>query len=73
MGIYYRGLFDATPAIQDIATALEAACIETVEAGQMTKDLATMTGAATWLTTRQFLAAARQSLEEKLRRSGQAE
>ena len=71
--VYYRGLFDATPAVQAFATALEAACIETVEAGQMTKDLATLTGDATWLTTRQFLAAVRQSLEEKLRRNGQAQ
>jgi isocitrate dehydrogenase len=64
--VYYRGLFDATPAVQAFATALEAACIETVEAGRMTKDLATLTGASSWLTTRQFLAAVRQALEEKL-------
>lgn len=64
--VYYRGLFDATPAVQAFATALEKACIETVEAGHMTKDLASLTGASSWLTTRQFLAKVRQSLEEKL-------
>jgi len=64
--VYYRGHFDATPAVKAFAEALEAACIETVEAGHMTKDLATLTGASSWLTTRQYLSKVRQSLEEKL-------
>ncbi len=36
----YRGQFDDTPDVVDFAAALEKACIETVESGQMTKDLA---------------------------------
>lgn len=70
--VHYRGLFDGTPTVQAFATALEAACVETVEAGHMTKDLATLTGAVAWLTTREFLAAVRQALEEKLPLTAQA-
>ncbi len=68
--IYYRGLFDATPAVQEFATTLEQACVDTVEAGYMTKDLATLTGGTSWLTTRQFLAKIRESLDQKLRLLG---
>jgi isocitrate dehydrogenase len=64
--IYYRGLFDATPEVQAFAAALEKACIETVEAGHMTKDLATLTGVSSWLTTREFMAKVRESLDRKL-------
>ncbi len=68
--IYYRGLFDATPAVQRFALTLEKACIDTVEAGNMTKDLATLTGGAVWLTTRQFLETIRESLDRKLSSGG---
>jgi len=64
--IYYRGLFDAAPAVQRFALTLETACIDTVEAGHMTKDLATLTGGTSWLTTRQLLAMIRESLDRKL-------
>ncbi|MCX5825977.1 MAG: NADP-dependent isocitrate dehydrogenase [Deltaproteobacteria bacterium] len=67
--VYYRGLFDATPEVQAFATTLEKACIDTVEAGQMTKDLATLTGTS-WLTTRQFLAKIKESLDQKLSTKG---
>jgi isocitrate dehydrogenase len=39
-GLMHRARFDNTPAVQLFAEKLEAACIETVEAGVMTKDLA---------------------------------
>ncbi len=64
--IYYRGVFDATPAVHGFATTLEQACVDTVEAGYMTKDLALLTGGASWLTTRQFLVKIRESLDQKL-------
>jgi isocitrate dehydrogenase len=67
--VYYRGLFDATPEVQAFATTLEKACIDTVEAGQMTKDLATLTGTS-WLTTRQFLTKIKESLDQKLSTKG---
>ncbi len=39
-GLAYRGRFDGSKDVQDFAAVLERACIETVEAGEMTKDLA---------------------------------
>jgi len=55
-GLWYRGKFDATPEVQRFAEALEAVCVETVEAGFMTKDLALLISPQqTWLTTTQFL------------------
>jgi isocitrate dehydrogenase len=41
-GLQYRGKFDNTPDVTDFALALERACIDTVEQGHMTKDLATL-------------------------------
>jgi isocitrate dehydrogenase len=55
-GLSYRGKFDGTPEVQRFAETLERVCIETVEAGFMTKDLAMLIGPdQTWLTTEQFL------------------
>ena len=49
---------------------LEKACIDTVEAGHMTKDLATLTGGTGWLTTRQFLERIKESLDRNLTAQG---
>jgi isocitrate dehydrogenase len=55
-GLWYRGQFDGTPELQRFAEALEKVCVETVEAGEMTKDLAILISPdAKWLTTNQFL------------------
>jgi len=55
-GLWYRGKFDGTPEVQRFAETLERVCVETVEAGFMTKDLALLISPAqTWLTTNQFL------------------
>jgi isocitrate dehydrogenase len=55
-GLYYRGNFDNTPEVVKFAETLEKVCIETVESGFMTKDLAILIGAdQKWLTTNQFL------------------
>jgi isocitrate dehydrogenase len=43
-GLRYRGQFDGTPELESFADALEKAVIETVEAGDMTKDLALLVG-----------------------------
>jgi isocitrate dehydrogenase len=43
-GLAYRGKFDSTPDVIQFARTLEEACIETVEAGHMTKDLAILVG-----------------------------
>ncbi|MAF49279.1 MAG: isocitrate dehydrogenase (NADP(+)) [Rhodospirillaceae bacterium] len=55
-GLYYRGTFDATPEVIAFAEALEKVCVDTVEKGFMTKDLAILIGPdQNWLTTQQFL------------------
>jgi len=55
-GLHYRGNFDNTPEVVKFAETLEKVCIETVESGYMTKDLAILIGAdQKWLTTNQFL------------------
>jgi isocitrate dehydrogenase len=55
-GLYYRGTFDKTPDVVDFALALEKVCIDTVEAGHMTKDLAILISPdQPWLTTTAFL------------------
>ncbi len=55
-GLWYRGKFDRTPELQRFAETLERVCVETVEAGFMTKDLALLISPQqTWLTTGQFL------------------
>jgi isocitrate dehydrogenase len=55
-GLHFRGTFDGTPDVVRFAETLEKVCVDTVEAGQMTKDLALLIGPEqTWLTTEQFL------------------
>ena len=67
-GLKYRGQFDDTPAVVEFAETLEKVCIETVESGKMTKDLATLVGKSqAYLNTEQFLAV----LDENLRKSMQ--
>jgi isocitrate dehydrogenase len=57
-GLAHRGKLDGTPDVTRFAETLERVCIETVEAGKMTKDLAILIGPQQgWLTTEDFLAA----------------
>jgi isocitrate dehydrogenase len=66
-GLQHRGTLDGTPAVVGFADALESVCIETVESGKMTKDLALLIGPQTpWLTTQDFLAALDQNLRTKV-------
>jgi isocitrate dehydrogenase len=52
-----RGRMDGTPAVSEFADTLEQVCIQTVEAGAMTKDLALLIGPdQPWQTTQEFLA-----------------
>ena len=63
-GLKYRGKFDDTPDVVRFAETLERVCVETVEAGQMTKDLAILVGPEQpWMTTEQFFEAIRANLE----------
>ncbi|MEV0236576.1 NADP-dependent isocitrate dehydrogenase [Nonomuraea sp. NPDC050786] len=66
-GLAHRGKLDNTPAVTEFANKLEEVCIETVEGGQMTKDLALLVGGdAKWLTTQDFLAALDENLKKKM-------
>jgi isocitrate dehydrogenase len=66
-GLAHRGKLDGTPAVTDFANTLEQVCIQTVEGGQMTKDLALLISRdAPWLTTDEFMAALDQNLAKKL-------
>jgi isocitrate dehydrogenase len=63
-GLKYRGKFDDTPEVVEFAETLERVCVETVEKGQMTKDLAILVGPEQpWMTTEQFFEAIRANLE----------
>ena len=66
-GLAHRGKLDATPDVTAFADALEAVCVETVESGQMTKDLAIcISKDQPWLTTQEFLAALDTNLQKKM-------
>ena len=66
-GLIYRGKFDGTPEVTKFAETLEQVCIETVESGKMTKDLALLIGPnQAWMTTEQFFEAVRVNLESKM-------
>ena len=63
-GLIYRGKFDSTPEVVRFAETLERVCVETVEGGQMTKDLAILVGPEqAWMTTEQFFEAIVKNLE----------
>jgi isocitrate dehydrogenase len=65
-GLAYRGKFDGTPDVTAFAETLEKVCIETVEAGHMTKDLAVLIAKdQPWLSTEDFLA----KLDENLKKA----
>ncbi len=55
-GLAFRARQDDTPDVAAFAETLERVCIETVESGFMTKDLALLIGDhQTWLTTEEFM------------------
>ncbi|HET6529736.1 MAG TPA: NADP-dependent isocitrate dehydrogenase [Actinoplanes sp.] len=66
-GLKHRGLLDGTPAVTEFAETLERVCVETVEGGQMTKDLALLISRdAPWLTTDEFMNALDENLAREL-------
>jgi isocitrate dehydrogenase len=63
-GLAHRGKLDGTPEVTAFAETLEKVCVQTVESGKMTKDLALLIGSdAPYLNTEDFLAA----LDDNLR------
>lgn len=70
-GLIYRGKFDGTPDVVKFAETLERVCIDTVESGKMTKDLAILIGPdQPWLTTEGFFEAIVQNLETEMAKWG---
>ena len=66
-GLKFRGKFDETPEVVRFAETLERVCVETVEQGKMTKDLAILVGPdQPWMTTEQFFEAIRANLEKAM-------
>jgi isocitrate dehydrogenase len=66
-GLAHRGKLDGTPAVVEFAETLERVCVETVEAGQMTKDLALLVGPdQAYLNTEDFLAAIDENLRQAM-------
>ncbi|WP_030436615.1 NADP-dependent isocitrate dehydrogenase [Actinoplanes subtropicus] len=66
-GLKHRGVLDGTPEVSQFAETLEQVCVETVEGGQMTKDLALLISRdAPWLTTDEFMNALDENLARKL-------
>src|SRR4026209_292161 len=66
-GLVYRGRFDQSPDALSFAETLEKVCIDTVEEGKMTKDLALLIGPdQPWMTTEQFFEAIVQNLEAEM-------
>jgi isocitrate dehydrogenase len=66
-GLAYRGRFDDTPDVTAFAETLERVCVETVESGDMTKDLAILISKdQPWLNTQAFLAKIDENLQKAM-------
>jgi len=66
-GLAHRGKLDGTPEVTQFAETLERVCIETVESGKMTKDLALLVSKdQPFLTTEEFLAAINDNLQKAM-------
>ncbi len=65
-GLYFRGTFDETPEVVKFANDLEQVCVDTVESGFMTKDLALLIDPEQkWMTTDEFM----DKLDENLQKA----
>lgn len=70
-GLKHRGKLDGTPEVTKFAEDLERICIETVESGKMTKDLALLIGPdQSWMTTEQFFQAIVDNLDKEMGKAG---
>ena len=66
-GLKYRGKFDGTPDVTRFAETLERVCVQTVESGAMTKDLAALIGKQQpWLNTQDFLSRIDANLQREM-------
>jgi isocitrate dehydrogenase len=66
-GLAHRGKLDSNPALIDFAEKLEEVCVESIEGGEMTKDLAILISKdQPWLTTEEYLEALDRRLQAKM-------
>jgi isocitrate dehydrogenase len=66
-GLEHRGKLDGTPDVSEFARTLERVCVETVEEGKMTKDLALLIGGdQQWQTTQEFLGSIDENLQKAM-------
>jgi len=66
-GLSHRAKLDNNPALAQFAQTLEKVCVQTVESGKMTKDLALLISKdSPWLNTQDFLAAIDENLQNAL-------
>ncbi len=66
-GLAHRAKLDNTPKVAEFAKTLEKVCIQTVESGKMTKDLALLiSNDAPWQNTQEFLAAIDENLKKAM-------
>jgi len=66
-GLHFRGKFDDNESLMNFSKTLEKTCIETVESGKMTKDLAILISQdQKWLNTQDFLNTLKDNLERRL-------
>ncbi len=66
-GLSARGRMDETPAVSEFAETLERVCVQTVESGKMTKDLALLVGPdQEWQSTQEFLASIDENLKQEM-------
>ena len=64
-GLHFRGMFDKNDKLLNFADKLEKVCIETVESGKMTKDLAILISPKQkWLNTEEFINSLKNNLEK---------
>ncbi len=66
-GLHARGRMDDTPEVGEFAQTLERVCVQTVESGHMTKDLAQLVGPdQEWQSTQEFLASIDDNLKQEM-------
>ncbi len=66
-GLAHRGRLDATPDVTHFAQTLERVCVETVQSGKMTKDLALLVGGdQPHLTTQELLSAIDENCKKEM-------
>jgi isocitrate dehydrogenase len=66
-GLAHRAKLDSNDELSKFSTTLEKVCIDTVESGEMTKDLAILINKnSKFLTTNQFLEAINKNLQKEL-------